>query len=268
MSNQPAMRATLERYLARSSDDIDARAMKGQVALQLGRLQEAADDFTMVLDADLGRDAVRFRLAQIWLRVGRFQEALADLDPLIQRYPQDAGLYELRSQVHDRLGHHEQAQADMKQAAELPQAGAVHYNNLAWRLATGPAALRDPEHALVLARKAVALAPGTAIYLNTLGVAQYRAGQFAGAITTLEKSLAAGKGQSDAFNLFFLAMARYKLGQIDRARADLDRGLRWRREHPNPAGPGWSEELNMLSRPWPQVMGFATRWRSARTLEN
>ena len=134
----------------------------------------------------------------------------------------------------------------MKQAAELPQAGAEHYNNLAWRMATGLAALRDPEQALVLARKAIALAPGTAIYLNTLGVAQYRAGQFAVAIATLEKSLAASKGQSDGFDLFFLAMARHKLGQIDRARADLDRALRWRREHPNPAGPEWSEELNMF----------------------
>ena len=134
----------------------------------------------------------------------------------------------------------------MKQAAESPQADAKHYNNLAWRLATGPAALRDPEQALVLARKAVALTPGTAIYLNTLGVAQYRADQYAEAIATLEKSLAAGKGESDGFDLFFLAMARYKLGQIARGRADLDRALRWRREHPNPAGPGWSEELNMF----------------------
>ena len=233
---------------ARCPDDIDIRVVKGQVALQLGRLQEAVDDFSKVLDADPElRSSVRYRRAQIWVRLGKFQEALADLDALIQRFPSDPALYyELRSQVHDRLGHREQAKADMKQAAESPQAGADHYNNLAWRLATGPAALRDPEQALVLARKAVALAPGTAIYLNTLGVAQYRAEQYAEAITTLEKSLAAGKGQSDAFDLFFLAMARHKLGQIDRARADLDRALRWRREHPNPAGPGWSEELNMF----------------------
>jgi tetratricopeptide (TPR) repeat protein len=124
------------------------------------------------------------------------------------------------------------------------QANAHQLNNLAWRLVTGPPALRDPQRALELARKAIALSPGTAIYLNTLGVAQYRAGQLTEAVATLEKSLAAGKGESNAFDLFFLAMARFKLGQIDRARADLDRAVKWRRDHPNLTQPGWDEELD------------------------
>jgi uncharacterized protein HemY len=98
---------------------------------------------------------------------------------------------------------------------------------MAWRLATGPVALRDPEQALVLAKKAVALTPDTAIYLNTLGVAQFRAGHYGEAITTLEKSLAAGKGESDAFDLFFLAMAHHALGHPGRARTCFDRAVHW-----------------------------------------
>ncbi len=211
--------ATLDRYLKRSSDDIDARAGRGVVALQLGRLQEAADDFTKVLEADPGRDNVRFNRAEIELRLGKLPDALADLDSLIQRYPQDSRLYTVRGQAHDRLGHRDEALADMKQAAESPQAGANSYNNLAWRLATGPVRPARSAAGMVLARKAVAMAPDTAIYLNTLGVAQYRAGQYAEAITTLEKSLAASKGESDGFDLFFLAMARHKLGQIDRGKS-------------------------------------------------
>jgi eukaryotic-like serine/threonine-protein kinase len=256
-TNLPAARATLEAYLARSADDIDARIMKGQVALLLGRLQEAVDDFTKVLDADPGRNPVRYRHAEIWLRMGRFQEALADLAPLIERFPQDPALYELRSQVHDRLGHREQAQADLKRVLELPTANAEHYNNLAWRLATGPVALRDPEQALALARTAVALSSGTAIYLNTLGVAQYRAGQYTEAIATLERSLAASKGESDAFDLFFLAMARHRLGQIAQARADFDRALRWRHEHPTMSQPGWSEELDLFRTEAEEVLAGA-----------
>jgi serine/threonine protein kinase/WD40 repeat protein/Tfp pilus assembly protein PilF len=243
-NNLQAGRATLERYLAHAEDDIDARVMKGQMALQLGRLREAADDFTKVLDADPGRDRVRLRRARICLRLGRFREALADLDALIERRPKDFALYELRSEVHERLGHHEQAQADMKKASESPKPDAMSYNNRAWILANGPVESRDPEEALALAQKAVALAPGTAIILNTLGVAQYRVGRYAEAVASLEKSLAASNGESDAFDLFFLAMARCKLGQVAQARADFERAIRWRRSHPKPGGEGWAEELD------------------------
>jgi tetratricopeptide (TPR) repeat protein len=240
----PEARATLETYLARSADDTDARFKKGQLALRLGRLPEADDEFTRVLEADPDRHPVRYRRAHARLRLGRFQEALADLEPIIQRYPKDPVLYELRSQIHDRLGHRELAETDRKRAVELPGGDAQHYNNLAWRLATGPAELRDPVQALALARKAVAMAPGQAIYLNTLGVALFRAGLHAEAIDTLEKSLAASKGESDGFDLFFLAMARHRLGRGVRARADFDRALRWRREHPNARAPQWSAELD------------------------
>src|SRR5262249_25140785 len=136
--------------------------------------------------------------------------------------------------------------ADLKKALEFPEASAVHYNNTAWRLATGASTSRDPVQALALARKAVELSPGTAIYQNTLGVAEDRVGQYAEAIATLEESVAASKGEFDAFNLFFLAMARCKLGQVARARGDFDRALRWRSEHPNLGQPAWTEELNMF----------------------
>ncbi len=100
-------------------------------------------------------------------------------------------------------------------------------NNLAWGLATGPKPQRDPKLAARLAAFSVALAPGEQGSLNTLGVALYRAGKFAEAITTLEKSLDAGKGQFDAFDLFFVAMAHHRLGHRSEARARYDRAVRW-----------------------------------------
>jgi tetratricopeptide (TPR) repeat protein len=226
----PESRAALERYLARSADDLDARVFHGQVALRLGLVEEAAEDFTRVLEADPFRDPVRFQRAQIWLRLDRFPNALTDLDELIHRYPQNGQLYELRSQVYQRLGHPDQARADLKRASESLQADATSLNNLAWRLATGPPDLRDPERAVSLARQAVAQTASSAVCLNTLGVALYRAGQYAEAIATLERSLAAGEGQSDAFDLFFLAMAHHRLGRTDQARDSFDRAVRWCRE--------------------------------------
>jgi hypothetical protein len=75
-------------------------------------------------------------------------------------------------------------------------------NKFASTLVSAPGLTHDPHRALSLARRAVELAPTQNIYLNTLGAAQYRAGQHAEAVATLEKSLAAGKGETDAFDLF------------------------------------------------------------------
>src|SRR5205823_13405667 len=86
---------------------------------------------------------------------------------------------------------------------------------------------RDPKRAVALARRAVKLRPDTELYLNTLGVALYRDGQDAEAVTVLEKSLAGSDGESDGWDLFVLAMCRHRLGQPDQAQADLARAVAW-----------------------------------------
>ncbi len=92
---------------------------------------------------------------------------------------------------------------------------------------TGPESTRDVERSLGLARRAVELEPDKSIYLNTLGVAQYRARQYVEAIATLERSLAAGRGEYDAFDLFFLAMANHRRARRDQALDCFDRACRW-----------------------------------------
>jgi Tfp pilus assembly protein PilF len=98
-----------------------------------------------------------------------------------------------------------------------PSHGEAH-NFLAWLLLTGPKPLRNPEEALPLARKALELAPRDPRYLNTLGVALYRAGKPAEAVVRLEKSLATRQGKTAAFDLFFLAMCHAQLGDKEKAK--------------------------------------------------
>jgi tetratricopeptide (TPR) repeat protein len=110
---------------------------------------------------------------------------------------------------------------------------ARYCNNCAWGLATGLAPNSSPERAVALACRAVDLAPKQASYLNTLGVVQYRLGRYAVAITTLDRSLAANRGQFAGFDLFFLAMAHHRLGHSAQARACFDRAVHWVQEQKN-----------------------------------
>jgi hypothetical protein len=127
----------------------------------------------------------------------------------------------------ERAGKIGEAIGMLREASRQWPDASLGHNNLAWLLATGPQPLRNPTEALEHARHAVRLAPGEQVSLNTLGVALYRAGKFAEAITTLQKSVAAGKGQFDAFDLFFLAMAHQRPGHRAEARECFYRAVRW-----------------------------------------
>lgn len=100
-------------------------------------------------------------------------------------------------------------------------------NNLAWQLVTGPAGQRDPPRALKLIQEVVQRQPSNHAFLNTLGVAQYRNGLYEAAIATLEKSLALGKGQEDAFSLYVLAMCHAGLNQPMKAEDCFAQADRW-----------------------------------------
>ncbi len=92
-------------------------------------------------------------------------------------------------------------------------------NRLAWLMVTGPEQLRDPERAMELAQ--IAVQHGTEaerrFYANTLGVAQYRAGKYEGALAMLKQSLADQSPESQPFDLYFLALCSSKLGEHNAA---------------------------------------------------
>jgi WD40 repeat protein/Flp pilus assembly protein TadD len=226
MGNLAGALTAFSRRLERAPEDRDARFHRGRLALYLARPDLAADDFTRILAAEPDLERARYRRAQALIRLGRHRQALADLDTLIAKDPNRDAPYQLRSIAHEALGERDQARADREKVAALLPKDPMALNNRAWTLATGPIEERDPERAVALARRAVELAPGQ-VSLNTLGVALYRAGQYAEAVSVLEQSLAAGKGQFDAFDLFFLAMAHHRLGHVNPARDGFDRAVRW-----------------------------------------
>ena len=86
--------------------------------------------------------------------------------------------------------------------------------------------MRDPFRAVFVAKQAVKLDPQNGRYLRTQGVASYRASDWKAAIAALEKSMALRKG-GDSIDGFFLAMAHWRLGEQDKARAWYDRAVQW-----------------------------------------
>jgi serine/threonine protein kinase/WD40 repeat protein len=156
--------------------------------------------------------------------------------------PPEHSLVEQANQ-HIRSKEYATALAELRQAIKIAPKYARAHNNLAWLLLTGPRELRDPAQALPLARKAVELEPKKPVFVNTLGVALYRVGQFAEAIPFLERSLLERKGQTDAFDLFFLAMCHHRLGDAARAKDCLERGKQWAGKHKGQLPANFVEEL-------------------------
>src|SRR5581483_9389794 len=98
---------------------------------------------------------------------------------------------------------------------ECPYARSM--NNYAWFLATCPQVeFRDPAQSVRLAQAATGLAPESAEYWNTLGVARYRSGQWKEALAALDHSCQLAGGGT-AFDFYFLAMAHYQLSHKEKA---------------------------------------------------
>jgi WD40 repeat protein/serine/threonine protein kinase len=94
-------------------------------------------------------------------------------------------------------------------------------NSAAWKVA------KSPDHdgaaytlAVRRAERAAQVLPWDPEIVNTLGVAQYRAGEWKAALATLERAAAMRERPSTA-DLTFLAMAHQRLGDVDAARIAL-----------------------------------------------
>jgi tetratricopeptide (TPR) repeat protein len=104
-------------------------------------------------------------------------------------------------------------------------------NGLAWKLVvSADADERIAAGAVRAALRACELKPGWAAYRNTLGVAQYRSGDYTAAIESLGRSRALDNTSTSslqAIDCYFLAMARAKLGHAELAKKWLRAADLW-----------------------------------------
>jgi tetratricopeptide (TPR) repeat protein len=118
-----------------------------------------------------------------------------------------------------------QAKDLVKEALKLGENDPACVSTVAWMRANCPASqLRDvkgEKGALALARQAVERAGGQANFWTCLGAAHYRAGDWRAAIDALERSRQM-EGKDTSYDLFFLAMAHWQLGERNKARRLYD----------------------------------------------
>jgi serine/threonine protein kinase/WD40 repeat protein/tetratricopeptide (TPR) repeat protein len=212
----------------------EALRRRGTALHQLKLNAEAVADLTLALALRPGHSETLHMRAHAFEELGQWADAEADFTALLDRFSTNAHFLDRRGRCRLRLDRTAEGVADIERSlAVQPNQPEVRRflgsacNARAWVLVTGPEVGRDPVAGLVLAEKAVKLFPEEHFYQNTLGVALYRARRYSDAVTVLENSLAAGKGQFAAFDLYFLAMAHAKLGHAAEARDYFDRAEAW-----------------------------------------
>jgi serine/threonine protein kinase/Flp pilus assembly protein TadD len=166
-------------------------------------------------------------LAEAVRAKGDLEAAIVAYHKAIEKGPGIAGFWWGRAEAYRGLRQWDKAAADYSKYVELQPKAPAPLNELARLLATCPEAkLRDPARAVRLARKAVEMSPQDGNFWNTLGVAQYRAGNWQAAIDSLTKAEALHQG-GDPVDFFFLAMAHRQLGHQEQSRKRYDQAVQW-----------------------------------------
>jgi tetratricopeptide (TPR) repeat protein len=189
-----------------------------------------------------------------------YQKALSIRKRLVDESPTVAQYRKSLASLLHQQGKLEEAIGDYRELLRLKPGDAGSHNSLAWLLATAAdPQLREAEEAVAHAKKAVELAPRVGGYFNTLGVAQYRAGDYRAAIEALKKSMELGAG-GGAHDFFFLAMAYWQLGDGEESRRWYEKAVGWMAENKPD-----DEELRRFQTEAAELLGISDKGESEET---
>jgi tetratricopeptide (TPR) repeat protein len=156
-----------------------------------------------------------------------YQEMVDYYRRRIDTEPENAGNYLLRAEYYIYLDDQEKAFADFEKYTGIvkdPEIAERMYANMLWKLVLNTTRREEPAIAVRLAKRAIEKTPENWAYHSILGAAQYYAGEYEDAESTLENSqkMHAGKwNRLHPHTVAFLAMSLYQLGQRQKAEATL-----------------------------------------------
>jgi serine/threonine protein kinase/Flp pilus assembly protein TadD len=143
--------------------------------------------------------------------------------------PDNTVRYNMRAEYYLYLGKDDQAYVDLAMYADRLKNGkkaAETYNLLAYDRVILPQNMFDPKQAMNLAYLATTMDPQNIFNCITLGIAQYRAGQWNEAVATLKNQVDQPEFSSEGY--FTLAMAHWQLGNKEEATRWYGKGTEWR----------------------------------------
>jgi tetratricopeptide (TPR) repeat protein len=202
---------------------------RGYAYMRLKEHEKAIADHSRTIELGDSDPGERVRRGYSYQALGNLAKAEEDYSRAIELNPSDGEAWQARGRLYLQMGLPDKAKADFADSLSRSN-NPDDENALAWALSTNPdPKFCDPKTAVELAEKAVAARPADGEIWNTLGVAQYRVGNWQAAIAALDKSMELRNGGSGE-DWFFLAMADYQLGKRDEARKWYDRAVRWNNE--------------------------------------
>jgi serine/threonine protein kinase/WD40 repeat protein len=205
--------------------------------------QQLIEKYTAALETNPNDAEAYHQRAHAYEKLAEYQKAVEDFTSALQRKADNAHFYEARGKNYVKLKEPAKAVEDFQRSLDLKPEQSEVCNDLAWLLVAGPESLRDAKRAVPLAERAVKRDQQKWAYQQTLGVVYYRAGRYRDAVSALETSLRTSGGQSDGFDLYFLAMCHHHLGDTVKAKECFDRAAQWSEQHRPRLSPERQQEL-------------------------
>ncbi|MGE0425600.1 MAG: tetratricopeptide repeat protein [Reyranellaceae bacterium] len=211
--------AGYDAILAVAPDYFDALHLKGVIAAQLGRHDEAVALMRRALSIKPDHAAVHGNLGGLLLRLGRTGEALGSFDALVALQPENAPAHNARANALHMLGRLDQAVAAYDRALALNGSDAEAWYNRGNALQ----ALGRAREALASHDRAVALQPGHVHAIYGQGNALQAQGLVAEALARYDAALALDAAHAEAHSSRGNALQR--LGRLDEALASQERAV-------------------------------------------
>lgn len=212
----------LDRCCAQLPDAITPRLWRAYLQAYMCRWSAALRDADWVLERIDDLD-LRMLRAQWRLCDGRVADALEDCTVVIEKSPIRKGtMYGLRAACYEASGQLERAEEDQAEFDQIMTLDASSLNRVAEPMSGRDISLHHPTIALKIARRLQSLNhPLKDSIQSTIAVILYRNGLYDEAVCHLEKSVLGGSKSSECLNLYLLAMCLSSQGKLEEARQTL-----------------------------------------------